>query len=112
MNKELVEVWSDSIAGVVVEFLSEKWSTTSADIYIKDVRFYVNNKRGPDGKAISIELTGNLLTSKKTGWIIREQLGFKTKRTSKGYIVLKDNRLLEELKIKYGVQDIETPESS
>lgn len=111
MNEAIIEARSEGIEGVILEFICDQW-TKRPNIYVKNVSSYLNSMSPEGDNTISYDLIGNTITSKKVGYIIRENLGLKTKRSAEGFIVLKDDKRLEELKRKYGIGRDNTSGSS
>jgi len=90
-HKELVESWSNSMAGTIAQYLCEEWRTSQAPVYVKRIFAYLNYR----------ELQGEQISAKKVGLIVRDQLGLKTKHTRDGNVVLWNKTRMAELTRKY-----------
>jgi hypothetical protein len=104
-HKELVEGWSNSIAGAIVRYIVNEWSNCKKPVYIQQIADHLNsaqrNSTQQNRHSISLELLGEQITTKKVGLILRDQLGLKTTHKRNGNVVLWNKRRLDELKRKY-----------
>lgn len=106
LQKELDEIYADSDAARIVQYLSDQWSDSDDDILIGDITSCLNGTQGYPN-LVDLHPTEHL-TARKVGQIIKDQLGLKKKRKGRGYVVVKDNQRLEYLQEKYCVEDKST----
>lgn len=111
MNRERLDAEADTIAFYVVEYLSRQWRGNRSDAYIKDITMHLN-RGSEDGQSLSQECTGQIITGKKVGSIVREQLRLMTKRANDGYYIVRAMSALVELEKRYRIEVATPPTSS
>ena len=99
-HEEMVKGWSNGTPGEIVKYLSKAWSDPIRSIYINDVTKHVNALIQSES-SLCQGFLGEQVNPRKVGEIIRNQLGLKTERKNKGYIISLDISRLNELKRKY-----------
>lgn len=105
-DKEFVERLLTRAEDKQIEMMQEKTESIEANVIKAIVELNRSNEEKVTCKDIAefaSKESGENYSAKSIGNIIRKNLGLKTKKTKKGFIVLYDKTKIEELQIEYGL---------
>jgi len=95
IHQKIIEEQSNSMNGVIVEYLDTEWTNHKCYVYIKKLTTHL--------KVAAQHLEEGQINEKKVGLIVRNQLGFETKRLNDGTVIPRNRRRLNELKKRFHV---------
>jgi len=108
IQEYLIDDRSDGFEADIIRYLIEHWQDKQCKVYVKDVHSMLKKTDAPN----KINFNSCPFTHKKVGSIIRDGLGFKTKRENIGYRVICDLARLEQLRQRYGLPPRTNEQSS
>lgn len=92
VQRGLAESGRESLAGMIFAAMDALWSGDADErLFVGRIVSHVNDRNELDER----------LTPQKAGAIVREELGFRTRRAGRGYFVLPDPARRQELRKKY-----------